>query len=116
MSTQETNYIDKWESQVKKGVLDYIILLLLQQKEYYGYDLINQIKQTTNYDVAEGTVYPLLNRLKKDGLVESKWVEMTTGIPRKYYTLTPKGIKTIEEMKEVWLQLNFSLQKLMMKK
>jgi len=109
-------FINKWESQLRKGVLEFIILLYLQDREYYGYELISGIKQFTSMTISEGTIYPLLNRLKKEGLITSKWVEMETGVPRKYYQITEEGKSALDEMKDTWMPINFSIQKLMIKK
>ena len=103
----------RWETQVKKGILDFIILLLLKEGEKYGYELLEYIKQRTGYDMAEGTIYPLLNRLKDDGLIDSKWVEMETGMPRKYYTITTAGLEAQETMKQFWASLVNNLNNLL---
>jgi PadR family transcriptional regulator PadR len=103
----------RWEIQVKKGILDFIILLLLKEEQKYGYELLEYIKQRTGYDMAEGTIYPLLNRLKDDGLIDAKWVEMETGMPRKYYTLTPVGLAAQEAMKGFWTSLVTNLNNLL---
>lgn len=107
-----SNFNAKWQSQVKKGVLEYVILLTLKRKSYYGYELIQDVKQYTLLELAEGTIYPLLNRLKDEGLLESKWVEMEAGIPRKYYAITSKGKKRVEQMREFWTGLNSRIHKL----
>lgn len=101
--------IVKWESQVRKGMLDFIILVCLAKKEFYGYELIKTIKDKAEINVSEGTIYPLLNRLKKDRLITSRWVEMETGIPRKYYRITDKGDSILSGMKEVWKQFSLSI-------
>lgn len=106
-------YIDKWQSQVKKGTLSFIVLLVLKEKEVYGYELIEKIKSVTNIEIAEGTLYPLMNRLKTEGLLESKWIEQETGIPRKYYYLTKIGILTLEEMKNQWINLQNTINKIL---
>ena len=106
-------FLSKWESQVRKGLLDFIILMYLHKKKYYGYELISEIKKISAMQISEGTIYPLLNRIKKEGLITSSWVEMEKGIPRKYYEILPKGIQTLAEMKESWAQINDSLQNLM---
>lgn len=99
MTEDKSNYfISRWKSQLKKGLFEYIIMLLLQNKECYGYELISEIKSQFDMDIADGTIYPLLNRLKKENLVESRWVEMEEGIPRKYYTITKTGKAYLEEM------------------
>lgn len=106
------DFIQKWQSQVKKGTLSFIILIILKDSEFYGYELIEKVKKFTSIQIAEGTLYPLLNRLKKEGLVESKWVEQESGIPRKYYKLTKTGKNTLKEMMEYWMKLENSIKKL----
>lgn len=106
-------FLDRWEIQVRKGILDFIILSYLLKQEYYGYELISEIKNFISINISEGTIYPLLNRLKKEGLITSRWVEMESGVPRKYYQITVEGAATFVKMKNSWLQLNQSLQKLM---
>ncbi len=105
-------FLHKWQSQVKKGTLAFILLNLLKKKEMYGYEIIDQISRQVAIDIAEGTLYPLLNRLKADGLVDSKWVEQPSGIPRKYYTLTTTGEETLGEMKKIWYDLDKSIKKI----
>ncbi|WP_293904419.1 MULTISPECIES: PadR family transcriptional regulator [unclassified Sphingobacterium] len=100
-------FIDKWVSQLKKGSLSFVVLgILISEQEYYGYDLIQEVKRKTAIDIAEGTLYPLLIRLKNEGLVESNWVPQATGIPRKYYKITAEGQSTFLEMKNYWTSLN----------
>ena len=106
------NFVTNWKKQKKKGTLTFIILNILKDNEYYGYELIEQIKKHTEIDIAEGTLYPLLNRLKTENLVDSKWVEQETGIPRKYYCLTEIGVKTLVQMNEYWKKLEISIQKI----
>ncbi len=106
------DFLHKWKSQVKKGTLAFIALTVLKDHEYYGYELIEQIKKHTRIEIAEGTLYPLMNRLKKEGLVTSKWVEQTSGIPRKYYTLTITGESTLLEMRNFWFDLEKSIQRI----
>ena len=101
-----------WKSQVKKGTLSFIILNVLKDNEYYGYELIEQIRKHTEIEIAEGTLYPLMNRLKTEDLVESKWVEQETGIPRKYYCLTETGTNTLVDMNEYWKNLENAIKKI----
>jgi PadR family transcriptional regulator, regulatory protein PadR len=108
-------FVHKWTAQVKKGVLSFIVLNVLKGNEYYGYELMEEVKKHTEIEIAEGTLYPLLNRLKDDDLVSAKWVEQDSGIPRKYYVLTEKGNTTLLEMKRYWVDMNNSIQKLMLK-
>lgn len=105
-------FVANWKSQVKKGTLTFIILNILKGNEYYGYELIEQIRMHTEIEIAEGTLYPLMNRLKTENLVESKWVEQETGIPRKYYSLTKMGTKTLVHMNEYWKNLENAIHKI----
>jgi len=106
------NFIAKWQSQVKKGTLTFIILNVLQNNEFYGYEFIEEVKKLTKIEIAEGTFYPLMNRLKKEDLVTSKWVEQESGIPRKYFSLTETGKQTLKEMKVYWDDLSSSIKKI----
>jgi PadR family transcriptional regulator PadR len=82
---------DNWERQVKKGWLELAILASLWREELYGLSLLRGLEEDTDLVLAEGTIYPILSRLKADGLVDTKWVEGEAGHPRKYYWLTPAG-------------------------
>ena len=103
-------FIQKWKSQVKKGTLAFIVLNVLKNNEFYGYELIEEIRKHTEIEIAEGTLYPLMNRLKKEELVSSKWVEQSSGIPRKYYLLTDIGNNTLNEMKKYWENLENAIK------
>jgi len=105
-------FLTNWKSQIKKGTLSFIILNILKEDEYYGYELIEKIRKYTEIEIAEGTLYPLMNRLKNENLVNSKWIEQETGIPRKYYCLTDIGLKTLNQMNEYWGNLAESTIKL----
>lgn len=106
------SFIEKWESQVKKGTLTFIALNVLKNKELYGYEFIEEIKEKTTIEIAEGTFYPLMNRLAKAELVTSKWVEQESGIPRKYYSLTKTGKQTLSKMQTYWDNLASSIKKI----
>jgi len=108
----DTYFISKWKSQIKKGLLEYIIMLILKSKSCYGYELIADINRLAGMEIAEGTIYPLLNRLKKVNLLKSEWIEMEVGIPRKYYRLTDEGITQLEIMQEYIESLNLSINQL----
>ncbi len=108
----DTYFISRWKSQIKKGLLEYIIMLILKSKPYYGYELIADINRLAGMEIAEGTIYPLLNRLKKENLLKSEWIEMEVGIPRKYYQLTEEGITQLEIMQEYIESINQSITKL----
>jgi|APLow6443716910_1056828.scaffolds.fasta_scaffold381860_1 PadR family transcriptional regulator PadR len=113
MVSKNAEWIGNWESQVRKGMLDFIILLCLQKREYYGYELIKAIKAAAELDISEGTIYPLLNRLKNEDLISSRWEEKDSGLPRKYYGVTDKGRAALAEAKKSWLTFNASLARLM---
>ena len=87
--------------QFKKGVLELCTLALLAKKNRYGYELVNEISK--NISISEGTIYPLLRRLKNDGFVTTYLEESREGAPRKYYQLTEAGKKMEKELKEEWL-------------
>ncbi len=97
--------IDNVKSQMRKGILEYCILLLLNKEASYASDIILKLKEA-QLIVVEGTLYPLLTRLKNDGLLEYEWVESTQGPPRKYYRLTDKGQLFLNELELSWQELN----------
>ncbi len=86
--------------QFKKGVLELCVLAILKRKDCYGYELVNDISQ--NISISEGTIYPLLRRLTKDGLFQTYLKESQEGPPRKYYSLTTKGHETLAALEEEW--------------
>ena len=89
------------KSQMRKGMLEYCILLLLKRQAAYASDIIQQLKEAELL-VVEGTLYPLLTRLKKDGLLAYEWQESTQGPPRKYYMLTADGERFLSELDAAW--------------
>lgn len=106
--------IDRWLPQFRKGLLEFIILLKLQQGSIYGYELAIEIKRLTAIEVAEGTLYPLLNRLKRDGLVSSEWQSAESGSPRKYYQITDFGQQCLNKMKTTWTNTHSSILNMVM--
>ena len=103
-------FLQKWKSQIKRGTLSFIVLNELRDQELYGYEIIESIKSRTSIEVAEGTLYPLMNRLKKNALLDSKWVEQESGIPRKYYFLTEEGKEMLAKMQAYWDELEKSIK------
>ncbi|MBF0197864.1 MAG: PadR family transcriptional regulator [Planctomycetes bacterium] len=95
-----------WITQVRKGLLEMCILNLLAKEELYGYDLVKKLGELQDWDISGGTVYPILNRLKKEGSITSELRESDVGPVRKYYGLTPDGNEKLSEMNANWLQLN----------
>lgn len=96
--------INNAKSQMRKGMLEYCILLLLRCGPAYASDIIRQLNEAELL-VVEGTLYPLLTRLKKDGLLSYEWQESTQGPPRKYYALTPEGEEFLTNLNAVWNEL-----------
>ena len=90
---------------MRKGILEYCTLLILNKKKAYVSDIIQALKEA-RLIVVEGTLYPLLTRLKNSGLLVYSWVESTQGPPRKYYELTPEGRLFLEELESSWNDLN----------
>lgn len=78
-------------AQMRRGTLQYCVLALLAEQERYGFDLVRELAAVDGMVTSEGTIYPLLSRLRRDGLVESSWQESPTGPPRRYYRLTDTG-------------------------
>ena len=108
----EREAADKWEVQLRKGCLELAILASLWGGKLYGLEIIRRLESASDLTVSEGTVYPLLTRLKTLGLVQSEWVESEAGHPRKYYELTPTGKQRALEMARVWSRFSSSLDRL----
>jgi PadR family transcriptional regulator PadR len=85
--------LENWEAQIRKGWLEVAILATLWGGRRYGLEIIRSLEERSDLVVAEGTVYPVLTRLRNDGLVDAEWVESDSGHPRKYYSLTAAGKK-----------------------
>ncbi len=100
--------IDNAKSQMRKGMLEYCIMLLLRNKASYAADIIQQLKDA-KLIVVEGTLYPLLTRLKNDGLLAYEWQESTLGPPRKYYVLTDAGERVLLELDKAWHELEHTV-------
>lgn len=100
--------IDNAKSQMRKGMLEYCIMLLLHRQASYAADIIQQLKDA-KLIVVEGTLYPLLTRLKNDGLLAYEWQESTLGPPRKYYVLTDDGEKVLKELDKAWRELEHTV-------
>lgn len=102
---------DNIKSQMRKGYLEYCILLILRKKSAYTSNIISELKDA-KLIVVEGTLYPLLTRLKNGELLEYRWEESTQGPPRKYYEMTPKGAAFLDELETAWLEINNVVQKI----
>jgi PadR family transcriptional regulator PadR len=89
-------------AQMRRGTLQYCVLSLLADEERYGFDLVRGLGETDGMVTSEGTIYPLLSRLRRDGLVESTWQESPAGPPRRYYRLTGSGRAALEGFRLEW--------------
>lgn len=96
--------LENVKAQMRKGVLEYCILSILSGDDAYASDIINELKEVQMI-VVEGTLYPLLTRLKNDELLSYRWEESTQGPPRKYYALTEKGCDFLKELDQSWIEL-----------
>lgn len=101
--------VDNTQTQMRKGILEYCILSIISRGEIYASDIIAELKKAKLL-VVEGTLYPLLTRLKNNGLLSYVWRESTSGPPRKYYQVTPEGIAVLKRLDETWEELVFAVQ------
>jgi PadR family transcriptional regulator PadR len=99
-----SNNLENTQAQMRKGVLEFCILSILANEEVYPSDIISRMKQS-KLIVVEGTLYPLLTRLKNGGLLQYRWEESKSGPPRKYYSLTPLGQTFLNELRLTWKEL-----------
>lgn len=93
---------DSLLAQMRKGTLEYCVLALLNGEARYGFDLLRALGEMDGMVTGGGTIYPLLSRLRRDGLVSSRWAESPTGPPRRYYQLTAKGRQALGTFVEEW--------------
>ena len=108
-----TESAEKWEVQLRKGSLELAILASLWNGRLYGLEILRHLESNSDLIVVEGTVYPLLNRLRALGLVESEWVESDSGHPRKYYRLTEGGRQRARDMTRIWERFSSSMSELL---
>ena len=104
---------DRVLSQMRRGTLEYCVLAILKRGERYGFDLVKELGAVDGMVTSEGTIYPLLTRLRKDGLLTSTWQESTQGPPRRYYRITPKGRRALENFLEEWKRFRNSVEQLL---
>ncbi len=101
--------LENTQTQMRKGILEYCILAIISRGEIYASDIIAELK-AAKLLVVEGTLYPLLTRLKNNGLLSYNWVESTSGPPRKYYQLTPDGVVLLKQLDKTWQELSFAVE------
>ena len=93
---------ETWQEQLRRGILDLAILLTVSEDRRYGLAIIQHLEAFTDLVVTEGTIYPILGRLTREGLLEAEWVDGEAPHPRKYYRLTRLGVKRLADMKGAW--------------
>ena len=93
--------VNDWKSQIKRGTLEFCILLMIKQRSTYGYKIISTLERYPILSAKENTIYPLLRRLLKEEYISSSWQESAEGLPpRKYYSMTEKGLAYLSAMSE----------------
>lgn len=100
--------------QMRKGILEYCILSVIKNNEAYASDIIDKLKEA-KLIVVEGTIYPLLTRLKNSGILQYKWEESQSGPPRKYYSLTSVGENFLSELDDTWKELKEAVEHITLK-
>ncbi len=108
---EEINSLESKQAQMRKGLLGYAVLLSIKNSEAYAATILEALKKA-DLLVVEGTLYPLLNRFKREGLLEYQWKESKSGPPRKYYALTAEGKNTLTGLEKTWGSLVKSITKL----
>jgi len=109
ISPSEAESSERWEAQLRKGCLEMAVLASLWNGRLYGLEILRVLERDSSLVLAEGTIYPILNRLRTEGLVLSEWVEAEAGHPRKYYELTNIGRERAIRMAETWTQFSAGL-------
>ncbi len=101
--------VENIKSQMRKGILEFCILSIIDKQEAYTSDILEALKKA-NLLVVEGTLYPLLSRLKNNGILTYRWEESSSGPPRKYFALTGEGKRLLAQLKEEWNAIRDSIQ------
>lgn len=104
MPPSDEDLQEKWQIQLRKGALELVILAALRDRPVYGLALLRHLQRFPTTAITEGTLYPLLDRLKRDELVNANWVQEGEGRPRKYYQLTVKGERKLAALAQSWQQ------------
>lgn len=94
----------KWDAQLRKGTLELAVLAALDGQQKYGLELLNYFQQFDTLQITEGTLYPLLDRLKREGILAASWLQEGEQRPRKYYSLTDAGLQKLEFLKQRWVK------------
>ena len=102
LDNMDERLFDNWTTQLRKGLLQLCVLNAISGRRLYGYDIVRQLRESKGLVIAEGTIYPILSRFKRDGLVRTKLEESSEGPARKYYQLTNNGKKLLARMNKTW--------------
>ena len=105
--------MDKWEVQLRKGCLELAMLGCLWPGKLYGLEILRRLERDSDLALSPSTLYPLLARMKRDGFLESEWVQAEAGHPRKYYRLTPSGRRRAVQMARMWSRFSETLEDLL---
>src|SRR5215207_8609344 len=100
-------------TQLRRGVLEYCVLALLRDGERYAFELVRDLSDSEGLVTSEGTLYPLLSRLRREKLVETRWRESSSGPPRRYYSLTAQGSSLLDTFTEEWRRFSRSVDALL---
>ena len=100
-------------AQLRRGVLEHCVLAMLEKGERYAFDLVRELANVEGMVTSEGTIYPMLGRLRRDGAVESSWQESPAGPPRRYYRLTSKGAGALEEFRGEWIRFRDAVDRVL---
>lgn len=100
-------------SQLRRGALQYCVLALLRDAERYGFEIVRKLGEVDGLVTSEGTIYPLLSRLRREGLVETTWRESDAGPPRRYYRLAQDGRRALEEFTDEWIRFRTAVDQLL---
>ena len=99
--------------QLRRGALEYCVIPLLRESPRYGFDIVRELSEADGLLTSEGTIYPLLSRLRKEGLVTTTWQESDTGPPRRYYALTSDGRTALDRFVEDWRRFRDSVDRVL---
>jgi len=103
--------LDEKFTSIRKGLLEFVILKIVSADKVYVADMLDRLSKT-EFATQEGTLYPLLSKMRRDGLVDYEWQESEAGPPRKYYTLTAKGRAQLSELHDYWNEINATISQL----
>lgn len=106
--------VDNTQSQMRKGILEFCILSIIRRREAYPSDIVAEMREA-HFQILEGTLYPLLTRLKNAGMLNYRWVESSSGPPRKYFSLTEQGLQFYEELQQTWQELQQAVDRITQK-